>query len=56
MSPKSTVVKVELQVSDLDRHYYASHDTINPTGVVPVGPSMDLDSPHGRDHLAVDRD
>lgn len=26
MSPKSTVVKVELQVSDLDRHYYASHN------------------------------
>lgn len=25
MSPKATVVKVELQVSDLDRHYYASH-------------------------------
>lgn len=25
MSPKSTVVKVELQVSDMDRHYYATH-------------------------------
>lgn len=25
MSPKSTVVKVELQVTDMDRHYYASH-------------------------------
>lgn len=25
MSPKSTVVKVELQVSDMDRHYYGSH-------------------------------
>ncbi|HEY4582574.1 MAG TPA: YaeQ family protein [Lysobacter sp.] len=25
MSPKATVVKVELQVSDMDRHYYASH-------------------------------
>ena len=25
MSPKSTVMKVELQVSDMDRHYYASH-------------------------------
>ena len=25
MSPKSTVVKIELQVSDMDRHYYASH-------------------------------
>lgn len=26
MSPKSTVVKVELQVSDMDRHYYAQHN------------------------------
>ena len=26
MSPKSTVYKVELQVSDLDRHYYATHN------------------------------
>ena len=26
MSPKSTVVKVELQVSDMDRHYYATHN------------------------------
>lgn len=25
MSPKATVVKVELQVSDMDRHYYATH-------------------------------
>ncbi len=25
MSPKATVVKVELQVSDMDRHYYALH-------------------------------
>lgn len=32
-------------------HYYQSHDMINPTGVVPMGPVLDLDSPHGRDHL-----
>lgn len=25
MSPKSTVYKAQLQVSDMDRHYYASH-------------------------------
>lgn len=25
MAPKSTVVKVELQVSDMDRNYYATH-------------------------------
>lgn len=29
-------------------HYYQSHDTINPTGIVPVGPISDLDAPHDR--------
>ena len=35
----------------IKRHYYGSHKTINPTGIVPVGPLMDLDAPHGRDAL-----
>ena len=26
MAPKATVIKAELQVTDLDRHYYASHN------------------------------
>jgi putative glutathione S-transferase len=29
-------------------HYYESHRSINPTGIVPVGPALDLDRPHGR--------
>ncbi len=33
----------------IKRHYYGSHGTINPTGIVPVGPDLsDLDTPHGR--------
>ncbi|MDF2639002.1 MAG: yqjG [Novosphingobium lindaniclasticum] len=32
-------------------HYYQSHRTINPTGIVPCGPVLDLDSPHGRDRM-----
>ena len=32
-------------------HYYASHRTINPTGIVPVGPDLDFDAPHGRGNL-----
>jgi putative glutathione S-transferase len=32
-------------------HYYASHLTINPTGVIPLGPYQDFNLPHGRDHL-----
>ncbi len=36
----------------IKRHYYASHATINPTGIVPLGPDQDLSTPHGRDHLS----
>ncbi len=32
----------------IKHHYYGSHHTINPTGIVPAGPLMDLTSPHGR--------
>jgi putative glutathione S-transferase len=35
----------------IKRHYYESHHTINPTGVVPVGPELDLDRPHGREAI-----
>ncbi|TDH34397.1 glutathione S-transferase family protein [Pseudohoeflea suaedae] len=35
----------------IQHHYYGSHGTINPNGIVPVGPVMDLDAPHGRDSL-----
>jgi putative glutathione S-transferase len=32
----------------IKHHYYGSHRMINPTGIVPKGPVMDLTSPHGR--------
>ena len=36
-------------------HYYATHETINPTRIVPRGPDLSgWDTPHGRDHLAED--
>jgi putative glutathione S-transferase len=35
----------------IKRHYYYSHDMINPTQIVPLGPIMDVDSPHNRDAL-----
>jgi putative glutathione S-transferase len=35
----------------IKRHYYESHATINPTGIVPLGPELDLDAPHDRDAL-----
>lgn len=30
------------------QHYYQSHKNINPTGIVPLGPEHDLDTPHNR--------
>jgi glutathionyl-hydroquinone reductase len=35
----------------IKRHYYESHRTINPTGIVPVGPDLDFNAPHGRDRF-----
>jgi glutathionyl-hydroquinone reductase len=35
----------------IKRHYYQSHKTINPTGIVPLGPDLDFLSPHGRERL-----
>ena len=36
----------------IKRHYYESHRSINPSGIVPVGPAIDFTSPHGRERLA----
>jgi glutathionyl-hydroquinone reductase len=35
----------------IKRHYYASHGSINPTGIVPAGPLLDFAAPHGREAL-----
>jgi putative glutathione S-transferase len=41
-------VKETVHFGHIKKHYYGSHGTINPTGIVPTGPVLDLDSPHGR--------
>ncbi len=33
-------------------HYYGSHTTINPTGIVPLGPELDYSAPHDRGRFA----
>lgn len=33
----------------IKHHYYASHDSINPTGIVPLGPEQNFMLPHNRD-------
>jgi len=37
------------------RHYYESHRTLNPRGIVPVGPAIDFDRPHDRARFAPKR-
>jgi len=37
-----------LDLQHIKEHYYRSHGTINPNGIVPKGPVLDLDAPHGR--------
>jgi glutathionyl-hydroquinone reductase len=36
----------------IKRHYYITHDDINPTRIVPIGPVQDLSTPHRREQLA----
>lgn len=35
----------------IKRHYYITHDDINPTRIVPIGPDQDLSAPHHRERL-----
>ena len=40
-----------VHMDHIKRHYYESHDTINPTRVVPLGPEIDFTAPHDRDRF-----
>eukprot|EP00742_Colponemidia_sp_Colp-10_P006829 GILJ01007316.1.p1 GENE.GILJ01007316.1~~GILJ01007316.1.p1 ORF type:complete len:340 (+),score=27.53 GILJ01007316.1:43-1020(+) len=44
-------VKDTVDFQHIKGHYYESHTHVNPTGIVPKGPAMDLDSPHDRARL-----
>ena len=41
-----------VSMDHIKRHYFGSHPTINPTGIVPVGPALDFDAPTGRERLS----
>jgi putative glutathione S-transferase len=40
-----------INMHHIKHHYYVSHTTINPSGVVPVGPELDLSKPHDREKI-----
>lgn len=40
-----------VNLEHIKNHYYTSHPTVNPTGIVPKGPAIDYAGPHGREAL-----
>ncbi len=36
----------------IKRHYYMTHESINPTSLIPIGPVLDLTRSHGRERLS----
>lgn len=40
-----------VNLDHIKRHYYGSHESINPSGIVPKGPEIDFTEPHGRARL-----
>jgi len=49
-------VKDTINFYQIKQNGYLSHPKLNPSGIVPLGPTLDLDSPHNRDHLNEDDD
>ncbi|HEY4299691.1 MAG TPA: glutathione S-transferase family protein [Candidatus Didemnitutus sp.] len=41
-------VAATVRIDHIKRHYYFTHDDINPTRIIPLGPELDFTSPHGR--------
>ncbi|HME88071.1 MAG TPA: glutathione S-transferase family protein [Chthoniobacterales bacterium] len=40
-----------VSIDQIKRHYYMTHEGINPTRIVPLGPAIDYTKAHGRDKL-----
>ena len=45
-------IAATVNMEHIKNHYYASHETINPSRVVPVGPHTDFTLPHNRSKLS----
>ena len=40
-----------VNIDYIKAHYYGSHESINPTRIVPIGPQLDFERPHNRDRF-----
>lgn len=38
-------------MTTIKQHYYGSHESVNPTRIVPVGPALDFTHPHDRERF-----
>lgn len=41
-----------VNMEHIKRHYYGSHPSINPYGIIPSGPNIDYSAPHDREKFA----
>jgi putative glutathione S-transferase len=41
-------IATTVDMAQIKRHYYTTHDMINPTRIIPLGPEIDFLAPHGR--------
>ena len=46
-------VAATCNLEHIKRHYYESHETVNPSRIVPKGPDIDFSAPHDRKRLPV---
>ncbi|WP_414661924.1 glutathione S-transferase family protein [Horticoccus sp. 23ND18S-11] len=44
-------IRETVNFDHIKRHYYVTHTEINPTRIVPLGPELDLNTPHARAHI-----
>jgi putative glutathione S-transferase len=44
-------VRETVNLQHIKHHYYESHEFLDPTRIVPVGPQIDFDAPHDRGRL-----
>jgi putative glutathione S-transferase len=42
-----------INMAHIKKHYYMSHKTINPTGIIPIGPDLDFDESHDRERFSI---
>ncbi len=48
---QKTGISSTVNMEHIKRHYYGSHETINPTRIVPLGPTIDYSLPHNRSNI-----